>query len=161
MWNYLSGVRPPSESEKKKRKFESTKEYYKGYDKDKRARKYLPEWEKGRPWLKYLDDNLVWQGLIQDFKLGGVHLKKLRRVEGGSKMFGTFCVKNHDFMPRNHIFSNCGGRRESFWGISCEKSRSYAKKSYFFTLDPPLYGMYSVYRVWRAEWYVCNWLYML
>jgi hypothetical protein len=56
MWNYLLGVKPPSESEKKKRKFESTKEYYKGYDKDKSARKYLPEWEKGRPWLKYVDD---------------------------------------------------------------------------------------------------------
>jgi hypothetical protein len=28
----------------------------KGYDKDKRAGKYLPEWEKGRPWLKYVDD---------------------------------------------------------------------------------------------------------
>jgi hypothetical protein len=25
-----------------------------------------------------------------------------------------------------------GGRREHFWGISCEKSRFYAKKSYFF-----------------------------
>ena len=25
-----------------------------------------------------------------------------------------------------------GGRREIFWGISCEKSRFYAKKSYFF-----------------------------
>jgi hypothetical protein len=37
MWIYLSGVKSPSESEKKKRKFESTKEYYKGYDKDKRA----------------------------------------------------------------------------------------------------------------------------
>ena len=24
-----------------------------------------------------------------------------------------------------------GGRREHFWGISCEKSRFYAKKSYF------------------------------
>ena len=57
MWNYLSGVKPPSEFEKKKKKFESTKEYYyKGYDKDKHARKYLPEWEKGRPWLKYVDD---------------------------------------------------------------------------------------------------------
>jgi hypothetical protein len=42
-----------------------------------------------------------------------------------------------------------GGRREYFWGISCEKSRFYAKKSYFFPilgaragcappLDPPL-----------------------
>ena len=26
------------------------------------------------------------------------------------------------------------GRRENFWGISCEKSRFYAKKSYFFQL---------------------------
>ena len=25
-----------------------------------------------------------------------------------------------------------GGRRETFWGISCENSRFYAKKSYFF-----------------------------
>ena len=25
-----------------------------------------------------------------------------------------------------------GGRRENFWGISCEKSRFYTKKSYFF-----------------------------
>ena len=27
-----------------------------------------------------------------------------------------------------------GGRRDKFWGISCEKSRFYAKKSYFFQL---------------------------
>jgi hypothetical protein len=25
-----------------------------------------------------------------------------------------------------------GGRRENFWGLSCEKSRFYATKSYFF-----------------------------
>jgi hypothetical protein len=25
-----------------------------------------------------------------------------------------------------------GGRRENFWGFSCEKSRFYANKSYFF-----------------------------
>ena len=50
---------------------------------------------------------------IQDFKLGGA-LKKI--------------------VPS-------GGRREYFWGISCEKSRFYAKKSYFFQwiLDPPLH----------------------
>jgi hypothetical protein len=48
------------------------------------------------------------QGRIQDFKLGGgAHLKKLRRAEGGAKMF---------------------------WGISCEKSRSYAKKIIFFPI---------------------------
>ena len=38
---------------------------------------------------------------------GGAHLKKLRRAEGGAKYF---------------------------WGILCEKSRLYAKKSYFFQL---------------------------
>jgi hypothetical protein len=43
------------------------------------------------------------QGRIQDFKLGGAHLKKLRRVEGGAKNFGVFRVKNHDFTPKNHI----------------------------------------------------------
>ena len=75
----------------------------------------------------------VYQGRIQDFKLGGAHLKKLRRAEGGAKIFEVFRVKNYDFMPKNHIFSNSGGRHEHFWSISCEKSRFYAKiKSYFF-----------------------------
>jgi hypothetical protein len=64
--------------------------------------------------------------------LGGAHLKKLPRAEGGAKIFGVFRVKNHDFTPKNLIFSDCGGRREHFWGISCEKSRFYDKKSYFF-----------------------------
>jgi hypothetical protein len=41
-------------------------------------------------------------------------------------------VKNQDFTINNYIFSNCGGRREHFWGISCEKSGFYSKKSYFF-----------------------------
>ena len=59
---------------------------------------------------------------------GGAHLKKLRRAEGGANILGVFRVKNHDFTPKNHIFSNCEGRRENFWGISCEKSRFYAKK---------------------------------
>ena len=77
---------------------------------------------------------VITQGRIQVFKLGGAHLKKLRRVEGGANIFGVFRVKNHDFAPKNHIFSNCGGRRENFWGISCEKSRFYAKKSYFFLI---------------------------
>jgi hypothetical protein len=53
----------------------------------------------------------------------------IRRAEGGAKICWVFCVKNHDFTPKNHIFSNCRRRREKFWGISCEKSRFYAKKS--------------------------------
>ena len=29
-------------------------------------------------------------------------------------------------------FAPSGGRRDNFWGVSCEKSRFYANKSYFF-----------------------------
>ena len=60
------------------------------------------------------------QGQIQDFKLGGggAHLKKLRRAGGGAKIVGVFRVKNHDFTPKNLIFSN-------FRGGACR--------------DPPLY----------------------
>jgi hypothetical protein len=46
------------------------------------------------------------QGRIQDFKLEGAHLKNLSRAEGATKVFGVFRVKNHDFTPKNHIFSN-------------------------------------------------------
>ena len=40
------------------------------------------------------------QGRIQDFKLGGAHLKKLRRAKGGATNFGIFRVKNHDSTPK-------------------------------------------------------------
>jgi hypothetical protein len=49
------------------------------------------------------------QGRIQDFKLGGAHLKKLRRAEVGAKIFGVFRVKNHDFTPKHPIFPILGG----------------------------------------------------
>ena len=56
----------------------------------------------------------------REFKLGGggggAHLQKLRQkiiflpiAEGGAKVFGVFRVKNHDFTPKNHIFSNFRG----------------------------------------------------
>ena len=35
---------------------------------------------------------------------GGAHLKKLRRTEGGAKIFGVFRVKNHDFTPKKSYF---------------------------------------------------------
>jgi len=51
-------------------------------------------------------------GADPGFQVRGAHLKKLRRMEGGAKIFGVFRVKNHDFTPKNHIFSNStGGRR--------------------------------------------------
>ena len=65
---------------------------------------------------------------------GGGHLKKLRRAEEGANILGVFRVKNHYFTPKNHSFYNYGGRREKVWGISCEKSRFYAKKTYFFPI---------------------------
>ena len=40
---------------------------------------------------------------------GGARLKKSRRAEGGAKIFGVFRVKNDDFTPKNHIFSNFRG----------------------------------------------------
>ena len=40
---------------------------------------------------------------------GGGALKKLHRAEGGAKIFGVFRVKNHDFTPKNLIFSNFRG----------------------------------------------------
>ena len=39
----------------------------------------------------------------------GAHLKKLRRAEGGANFLGVFRIKNHDFTPKNHIFSNSRG----------------------------------------------------
>jgi hypothetical protein len=56
-------------------------------------------------------------GADPGFQVRGAHLKKLRRVEEGAKYFGVFRVKNHDFTPKNYIVSNCGGRRENFWGM--------------------------------------------
>jgi hypothetical protein len=42
----------------------------------------------------------TFQGRIQDFKLGGAHLKKLRRAEGGAKIFGapSKIIKKYDFL---------------------------------------------------------------
>ena len=72
------------------------------------------------------------QGRIQDFKLGGVHLKKLRPAEGGAKICGAFGVKNHDFTPKNLIFSNCGGGAKIFGEFRVKNHDFTQKKSYFF-----------------------------
>ena len=90
----------------------------------------------------------MYRGGSRIFKSGEAHLQKLRRAEGGLKMFGVFRVKNRDFTPKNHFFSNCGGRRENCWGISCVKLRFYSNKSsvlqFWPPLDPPLMYMFFV-----------------
>jgi hypothetical protein len=72
----------------------------------------------------------------------GGAIKKNAPSGGRRENFWVFRVKNHDFTPKNHIFSNCGGRRENFWGISCEKSRFYAKKPYFYPGSAPVVYQY-------------------
>ena len=39
-----------------------------------------------------------------------MHLKKLRRAEGGAIIFRVFRVKNHDFTPKKIIFFQILGR---------------------------------------------------
>ena len=50
-------------------------------------------------------------------------------------LYETYPGADPGFQARGGAFKEIapsGGRREKFWGISCEKSRFYAKKSYFF-----------------------------
>ena len=60
-------------------------------------------------WLKLVFNTNA--GADPGFQVKGVHLKKMRRAEGGAKYFGVFRVKNHDFTPKNLIFSNFRGER--------------------------------------------------
>ena len=53
---------------------------------------------------------------IQGFKLGGAHLKKLRRVEGGAKIVGVFRVKNHDFTQKKSYFFQLRREARTFFG---------------------------------------------
>ena len=75
------------------------------------------------------------QERIQDFKLGGEQLKKLRRAEGGAKILGVFRVKN-TILRQKTYFSNFReggwGAREIF-GVFHVKNHDFTpKKSYFF-----------------------------
>ena len=60
-------------------------------------------------------------GADPGFQVRGPYLNKLRRAEGGAKMFGVFRVKNHAFTPKNLIFSNFRGRAPGAppWIRSC------------------------------------------
>ena len=88
------------------------------------------------------------QGQIQDFKLGGgVNLEKLLRAEGGAKIFGVFRVKNHDFTPKNQIFSIAEGGAKIV-EVFRVKNHDFTPKNHIFPmlggvpLDPPLHCIY-------------------
>jgi hypothetical protein len=50
---------------------------------------------------------LTISGADPGFQVRGGALKKI--APSGAKIFGVFRVKNHDFTPKNHIFSNFRG----------------------------------------------------
>jgi hypothetical protein len=53
---------------------------------------------------------VLFQGRIQDFKLGGGGALKRIALSGGRReIFGVFRVKYHDFTPKNQFFSNFRG----------------------------------------------------
>ena len=72
------------------------------------------------------------QRRIQDFKLGGAHLKKLRRAEGGANIFGVFRVKNHDFTPKIIFFSIAVGGAKIF-GVFRVKNHDFPPKNLIFS----------------------------
>ena len=47
-------------------------------------------------------------------------LKKLRRAEGGSTIFGIFCVKNHVLRQKKSYLSNLRGGGDRPWNINSE-----------------------------------------
>ena len=54
---------------------------------------------------KYKYKYIILAGADPGFQVrGGAHLKKLRRAEGGAKIFGVSRVRNHDLTQKNHIF---------------------------------------------------------
>jgi hypothetical protein len=56
----------------------------------------------------------------------------LRRAEGGAKIFGVFRVKNHDFTPKNHIFSIAEGGAKIF-EVFRVKNHDFTPKNHIFS----------------------------
>ena len=53
---------------------------------------------------------MLYSGADPGFQVrGGGTVKKIAPSGGRSEKFGVFRVKNHDCMPKNHIFSNFKG----------------------------------------------------
>jgi hypothetical protein len=79
----------------------------------------------------------MFQGRIQDFKLGGVHLKKMRRAEGDAKIVGVFRVKNHDFTPKKSWVLDFFNKKTNPGFLFLLKVRSCVFISNFHHSPPP------------------------
>jgi hypothetical protein len=56
----------------------------------------------------------------------------LRRAEGGAKIFGVFRVKNHDFTPKNPIFSIAEGGAK-IYEVFRVKNHDFTLKNHIFS----------------------------
>jgi hypothetical protein len=68
-------------------------------------------------------------GADPGFQVRGEHLKKLRRAEGGAKIFGVFHVKNYDFTPTIIFFPILGGGGDNLVEIRIPKKFSVCSSS--------------------------------
>jgi hypothetical protein len=84
---------------------------------------------------------MIYAGADPGFQVsGGALKKKLRRAKGGAKIFGVIRVKNHDFTPKNHIFSNFrGGAHPSGSAPDMTKKTYFSHFIYFFFIR---YGIF-------------------
>jgi hypothetical protein len=64
-------------------------------------------------------------------RLGYVLAEVSREI--GKTFLGYFVWKNHDFTPKNYIFSDCGGRRENFW-VFRVKNHDFTPKNHIFSI---------------------------
>ena len=74
------------------------------------------------------------QGRIQDFKLGGAHLKKIAPSRGRHEIFGVFRVKNHDFTPKNLIFFSIAEGGANIFEVFRVKNHDFTPKNHIFQL---------------------------
>ena len=75
-----------------------------------------------------------YSGADPGFQVRGGALKKNCAERREARIFLGYFVWKITILRQKIMFSNCEGRRENFWGISCEKSRFYAKKIIFFLI---------------------------
>ena len=71
-------------------------------------------------------------GADPGFQVRGGALKKIAPSRGRHEIFGVFRVKNHDFMPKNHIFSIAEGGAKIFEVFRVKNHDFTPKKSPFF-----------------------------
>ena len=77
---------------------------------------------------------MTYPGADPGFQVRGGALKKIAPSRGRREnCWGISCEKSR-FYAKKSYFSNFRGGARNFWGISCEKSRFYAKKIIFLPI---------------------------